>query len=203
MKNWRRATAEVYHLSTNMCPAHRLTTLDEIKSRLKEKSPVICVSTQLIEAGVDIDFGCVIRYIAGLDSIVQAAGRCNRNGSRPRLGQVYIVNPAEENLDKLRDIRIGKECAERVLREFAATPEEFVGYLLSPKAMAQYYEYILSTLRRNVLSCFRKSQVGRDDTLVQLLVNQLFVTGRICANSSSGRPEHAIGAILYDCIQRV
>ena len=166
----RRATAEVYHLSTNMCPAHRLTTLDEIKSRLKEKSPVICVSTQLIEAGVDIDFGCVIRYIAGLDSIVQAAGRCNRNGSRPRLGQVYIVNPAEENLDKLRDIRIGKECAERVLREFAATPEEFDGYLLSPKAMAQYYEYYF--YRRSGEMSYpvsRKSQVGRDDTLVQLL----------------------------------
>jgi CRISPR-associated endonuclease/helicase Cas3 len=63
-----------------MCPAHRLQSLEEIKDCLKKKQLVICVSTQLIEAGIDIDFGSVIRCLAGLDSIAQAAGRCNRNG---------------------------------------------------------------------------------------------------------------------------
>ncbi|MGH2569316.1 MAG: CRISPR-associated helicase Cas3', partial [Bacteroidota bacterium] len=65
---------DTYHLSTNMCPAHRLGVLNAVKQRLSNKQPVVCVSTQLIEAGVDIDFGSVIRYLAGLDSITQAAG---------------------------------------------------------------------------------------------------------------------------------
>ena len=81
---------ETYHLSTNMCPAHRMAVLDQIKSCLKPwdyrlhgpPKPVICISTQLIEAGVDISFGSVIRSLAGLDSIAQAAGRCNRHGER-------------------------------------------------------------------------------------------------------------------------
>ena len=76
---------KTYHLSTHMCPAHRMAVLDQVKACLHDKSPVICVSTQLIEAGVDISFGSVIRYLAGLDSIAQAAGRCNRhNEQSPR-----------------------------------------------------------------------------------------------------------------------
>ncbi len=78
------------------------------KTKLKaEKKPVICVSTQLIEAGVDIDFGAVIRYLAGLDSIAQSAGRCNRHGVREGLGSVWVVNPQEENIERLQDIKIG------------------------------------------------------------------------------------------------
>lgn len=66
----RNLGVATFHLSTNMCPAHRMDVLDnKIKPALKDKKPVICVSTQLIEAGVDIDFGAVIRALAGLDSI--------------------------------------------------------------------------------------------------------------------------------------
>ena len=68
-----RKLAATYHLSTNMCPVHRLEKLEEIKVKLEAKEPVICVSTQLVEAGVDVDFGAVIRSLAGLDSI--APGR--------------------------------------------------------------------------------------------------------------------------------
>jgi CRISPR-associated endonuclease/helicase Cas3 len=106
----RQEVVTVFHLSTNMCPSHRLKIIDEIKERLKNPEPMVCISTQLIEAGVDIDFGSVVRYLAGLDSIAQAAGRCNRNGRRSS-GRVIIVNPSHESLDKLREIRIGKEEA--------------------------------------------------------------------------------------------
>src|SRR5262249_12972896 len=68
----------VFHLSTSMCPAHRLAVLDDIRKRLDAHEPTICVSTQLIEAGVDISFGSCIRALAGVDSIAQAAGRSNR-----------------------------------------------------------------------------------------------------------------------------
>ena len=74
----------VSHLSTSMCPAHRMKVLDEIKDRLARGAPTICVSTQLIEAGVDISFGSAIRALAGLDSIAQAGGRCNRHGEMER-----------------------------------------------------------------------------------------------------------------------
>jgi CRISPR-associated endonuclease/helicase Cas3 len=131
---------KVFHLSTNMCPAHRLNILNTIKTRLERQEPTICISTQLIEAGVDIDFGAVIRYLAGLDSIAQAAGRCNRHGLR-MAGQAYIINPETEDLSKLEDIRVARENAERVLDEFKDDPQKFDNDILSPKAMNLYYSY--------------------------------------------------------------
>ncbi|MDH4162715.1 MAG: CRISPR-associated helicase Cas3' [Nitrospirota bacterium] len=135
-------TKHVYHLSTSMCPAHRTTVLDKIKTCLdpRNPSPVICISTQLIEAGVDIDFGSVIRYLAGLDSVAQAAGRCNRNGRR-KAGRVFIVNQQNEDLSKLPDIMEAKKAAERVLREYHENPAVFDHDLQSPKVMERYYLY--------------------------------------------------------------
>ena len=131
---------EIFHLSTNMCAANRLKILDEIKAKLKNKR-VICVSTQLIEAGVNISFECVIRSLAGLDSIAQAAGRCNRHGEFAEFGQVHIVKIQGENVDKLVDIKQGQECTVRVLEEFRKKPIEFDNDLLSVKAMKKYYQY--------------------------------------------------------------
>ena len=104
----------VLHLSTNMCSAHRNAVIDELRRRLSEKEPVICVSTQLIEAGVDISFECVIRDVAGLDSIYQAAGRCNRHGEFGEVKNVYVVNIKNQNLDRLPDIKIGAEITRRL-----------------------------------------------------------------------------------------
>lgn len=80
---------ENYHLSTLMCPQHRLEVLEQSRKRLDKNLPIRLISTQLIEAGVDIDFPLVYRSIAGLDSIAQAAGRCNRNGYLDK-GQVHV-----------------------------------------------------------------------------------------------------------------
>lgn len=84
----------LYHLSAFMVPAHRSTVLEEVKERLKNGLPCKVVSTQLIEAGVDIDFPTVFRELAGIDSIKQAAGRCNRNGKREQ-GNVYVFDCSE------------------------------------------------------------------------------------------------------------
>ena len=96
--------ASVFHLSTRMCPAHRLKTIAEIKARLDDSAaPCIVVSTQLIEAGVDLDFPVVYRAVGPLDSIAQAAGRCDREGrltaslGRPA-GKVVVFEPPEPNL---------------------------------------------------------------------------------------------------------
>ena len=126
----------LFHLSTNQCSAHRKAIFDEIKGRLENKQPVICISTQLIEAGVDISMACVIRALGGLDSIAQAAGRCNRHGEKDGKGQVYVLNLQEPSLAQvLPDIHQGQIHAERVLREFSGQD------ILQPAAMQQYFQY--------------------------------------------------------------
>ena len=168
----QESNAAVYHLSTNMCPAHRLKVLDELKEKLNpnKEEPVVCVSTQLIEAGVDIDFGSVVRYLAGMDSIAQAAGRCNRNGIREKLGNVWVVNPSKENTEKLKDIQIGIEKAKRILDDFKEHPENFENDRIGLETMEVYYKYYFHE-RKNEM-CYKigaDSPAGRDDDLFNLL----------------------------------
>jgi CRISPR-associated endonuclease/helicase Cas3 len=159
--------SEIFHLSTNQCPRHRKVLLYLIKKRLKRRKPVLCLSTQLIEAGVDVDFSSVIRFLAGLDSIAQAAGRCNRNGTlkdeKGNLikGQVFVVNPDRETTGMLKDIDIGKDKAERVLSE---------GYedVLSPVAIRQYFRYYFFD-RADDMSYPLAGKEHRNDSLLNLL----------------------------------
>ena len=87
-----KGAQDVIHLSRNMCSAHLKERIAEVRQRLKADTPTIVISTQLIEAGVDIDLPIVYRAMSGLDSIVQAAGRCNREGKRPAPGEVHIFS---------------------------------------------------------------------------------------------------------------
>ena len=168
---------ETYHLSTFMCPAHRMAMLNQIKACLHNKKPGICISTQLIEAGVDISFGSVIRFLAGLDSIAQAAGRCNRHRERLTPGEVLIINPAKENINRLEDIRIGKEKTERLLGEFKDNPARLGNNIISPEAMEQYYQYYFYQRAKEMnYPVTADSPVGREDNLFNLLsVNSLSV----------------------------
>jgi CRISPR-associated endonuclease/helicase Cas3 len=158
----------VFHLSTNMCPTHRKSILAEVRARLKNEEPTLCVSTQLIEAGVDVDFGSVIRFTAGLDSIAQAAGRCNRNGIR-NIGRVHVVNPQDENLGKLQDIQTGKEKAEWVLDDYKENPAQFDCNPIGPDAMKLYYDRYFFARKTTMDYPVSEKTLGHNDTLLNLL----------------------------------
>ncbi|MDR1628740.1 MAG: CRISPR-associated helicase Cas3' [Oscillospiraceae bacterium] len=130
----------VFHLSTFMCPAHRSETLANINRSLDTKSEkTLCVATQLVEAGIDFSFESVIRVLAGMDSVAQAAGRCNRNGEFLKLCRVYIVNLKNEPLRNLKEIKTAQDHAASLLENFSKDPLRFQNSLLSAPAVSAYY----------------------------------------------------------------
>ncbi len=132
-----------YYLSSSLCMAHRKVVMNSLVESLKKKdNKVLCVSTQVIEAGIDISFATVIRLSAGLDSIVQAAGRCNRNGELEKPGQVHIITLHNESLGPLREISEGKQSLLSMIGERAQKPEWF-GRLDSTKSVDCYYSFYL------------------------------------------------------------
>lgn len=158
----------VCHLSTDMCPAHRKQELQRVRDRLAAGLPTLCISTQLIEAGVDVDFRVVIRFLAGLDSIAQAAGRCNRNGhSEP--GVLHIVNPDEESLQRLPDILVGRNTAQRVLDDYRAEPSRYQHNLVGPQALRDYYRYYFHERQDEMTYSVAPDQIGRNDSLLEML----------------------------------
>ena len=132
---------EVVHLSTSMCPEHRSDKLSKIRDGLKTECMQICITTQLIEAGVDISFPCVVRSLAGLDNLIQAAGRCNRNKEMD-VGDVYLIKMDEsaENLTHLEEIRAAQEAMKKVLDQFRRNPAVLDYALDSKKAIQLYYD---------------------------------------------------------------
>lgn len=95
-KGIKNLDRDVYYLSTNLLPIHRQKRIQEIKDKLSRREKIILVSTQVVEAGVDLDFDIVIRDMGPIDSIIQCAGRCNRN-SGGNIGEVYIKSIIDQN----------------------------------------------------------------------------------------------------------
>jgi CRISPR-associated endonuclease/helicase Cas3 len=160
----------MFYLSTNQCPAHRKQELAKIRLRLAQGLPTLCISTQLIEAGVDVDFGAVIRFMAGIDSIAQAAGRCNRNG-RPEPGLVHVVNPRpeDERLDMLPDIASGRDIAPRILDDYRNDPARYGHNLFGPQAMSEYFQYYFFQRKDEMAFKIPAEKIGHVDTLLNLL----------------------------------
>lgn len=135
-----------FHLSAAMCTQHRRDTLRAVYDALEKKEKVLCVSTQVIEAGVDISFQSVLRLAAGMDSVVQSAGRCNRNGESPTRCPVYLVNCADENLCRLRDIQRGKDASTVLVNAYQSSPDAFAGDLSSDAAIRYYYQCLYRSM---------------------------------------------------------
>ncbi len=167
-----RWDAQLFHLSTAMCMAHRMETMRKLQEALQNKARVICVSTQLVEAGVDVSFGCVVRICAGMDNIVQAAGRCNRGGEFGKLCPVYIVNLRGESLSHLPDILHAQQATQSLLLRFAQSPEAFQHDLSSEAAISAYYhslyaemkqdsqDYPITNLETTLFDLLSKNKVG-------------------------------------------
>lgn len=153
------------HLSTHMCPSHRLEKLDAMKTALKERRRVLCVSTQLIEAGVDIDFATVIRDLAGLDSIAQAAGRCNRNGERES-GRVHIIKLANDLPKALEEILSAQQSASRVLDDWRSEKGGLPFDLSDPQQIRTFFDYHF--FERSRLMSYPVDG-EREDTLLRML----------------------------------
>jgi len=127
----------VFHLSTNMYPLHRQKVLREIRKRLKAGQTCRVVSTSLVEAGVDLDFPVVYRAMAGLDSIAQAAGRCNREGhlnDQGLLGRVYVFES-----EKLPSMPWLKRCITRAGEALRALPDKDP---IGLETMRRYFELL-------------------------------------------------------------
>jgi len=121
------------HLSALMCGEHRSEVVAGIKGKLKAGDSVRVVSTQLVEAGVDLDFPVVYRALAGLDSIAQAAGRCNREGNLAQPGKVVVFAPPK--LAPIGLLRKGEDATKSLLRTCPELVES-----LSPEAFRTYFE---------------------------------------------------------------
>lgn len=145
----------IYHLSAGMCVQHRRDVLREMAAQLEalrnrtshgQEKKVLCISTQVIEAGVDISFDTALRFAAGMDSVVQTAGRCNRNGESDQMRPVYLVNCTDESLKNLPEIRRGKDAAVELLDEYAHNPQRFEENLASDEAIRFYYHSLYRSM---------------------------------------------------------
>ena len=177
------------HLSTGMCPAHRAQSLQWLKRLLvaqaagENVAPILCVSTNLIEAGVDIDFAAVVRDLAGLDSMAQAAGRCNRHGRRPAGGHVLLVQLPDPPA-QLEEVLHGRKAARRVLGELRRKYPGEAFPLDSPELMNRYFDLVNHERAAEMGYSVGGKNAERDDTLLCMLgsnglaVREAAATGR-------------------------
>lgn len=175
----RNLDESVFHLSSAMCPAHRLDRIELIKKRLKAGKPCWVISTQLIEAGVDIDFPVVFRAMGPLDSIVQSAGRCNREGllvdenGKLRLGEVIVFNPQDSRLPQgIYSTATNISVAHLDITRLATDPDLFKEYFteLYQVTPTDYQKKGSPTIQQerakfNFREVDKKAKVIKDDTI--------------------------------------
>lgn len=123
-----------FYLTTNLCPVHRSQILQQIRRCLQENQPCRVISTSLIEAGVDLDFPCVYRENAGLDNIIQSAGRCNREGKFSKYESVvFVFTLSDERIISAQKLRVNATNL---------VCEKYILDLYSPQAIKYYFDFL-------------------------------------------------------------
>ena len=156
-------TVTVVYLSTNMCPEHRRDKIGFIRNCLQQQKSIVCVTTQLIEAGVDISFRCVVRSLAGLENAAQAAGRCNRHGKENEICNVYLIRLKEESLNGLSEIKDAQLASMQILSKY----EENDTDLQSPEILTEFFR-ALYDMEKNTLS-YNVKDNNKNTTIMDLL----------------------------------
>lgn len=160
----------VYFLTTGMCAAHRLNVLKEMKEKLEKKVKVICLSTSLIEAGVNVSFHTVFRTVAGLDSLAQAAGRCNRHGELG-IGRFVVFSHESDYLSFSFELETAHHQSYVLCKQLSKTPQRMFEQTMITHYFKSYY---------NALSeSFLNYPVDKGTNLYDLLFssNQKYFTG--------------------------
>lgn len=178
------AAEHMFLLSTSLCPQHRNDTLGRLRDMLDGEQPVVCVSTQLIEAGIDISFDFVMRALAGLDSIAQSAGRCNRNADAVEPREVWVIRVRGENLDMLEEIRQAQTAAGKALDVFAKDAAKYGNDLLHPAIIKEYYGYYYNN---SDALLYPASPQGSKDITEPTTLYDLLSGNRIARKNSTGK----------------
>lgn len=135
---------DTIHLSALMCGQHRSNVIAEIKRRLKDGIPTRVISTQLVEAGVDMDFPVVYRALSGLDAVAQAAGRCNREGALPGMGKVVVFVPPKPAAPGL--LRKAQQSGQEIMRLTAFDPATQKRDPLTRDRFEAYFQHYYASL---------------------------------------------------------
>ena len=166
----------VYHLSTLMYSVHRKAVLKRIRARLKAGEKCILIATSLVEAGVDLDFQNVYRQLAGIDSVIQAAGRCNREGARAMEdSHTYIFQMEDEVKVPGQEQQI--DTAKQIIRKF--------NDISMPEAIQEYFARLYGFKgegldKKKILERFKKCRfpfatVGKDFKLIEQDTKTIFI----------------------------
>lgn len=163
---------DVLHLSTQLCGAHRRAVIAEIQQRLQVGEPCRVVATQVIEAGVDLDFPLVLRALGPLDSIIQAAGRANREG-RLEQGRVIVFQPEGDHLPS-KDYRTATDITRLILKDEPCDPDH-------PDTSSRYFRQLFDNIEldRHGIQALRKAfnypEVAQEFRMIDELTENVVV----------------------------
>lgn len=178
---------EIFYLSTNILPLHRRERINKIKEKLEKEEKIILVSTQVVEAGVDFDFDVVIRDLGPIDSIIQSAGRCNRNGKK-EIGDVYVYKMIDEEENLFGKYVYGNtlmNISENILKRYNTIMEEKYFQLIN-----EYFSMVMQN---------KSSQVSRE--FIKSIENLDFSEGEYAIDSFSlieNNPGYFEAFFIYD-----
>lgn len=209
----------IYHLSTLMYPEHRKGVLAEIKQCLKEGAPCRVIATSLIEAGVDVDFPSVFRELAGVDSIIQAAGRCNREGKRPLADSraFFFTLKGQSQTSLPGSLRQPISATEQIAREYEDVSElnaihqyfkrlyKFKGEGLDVKAIVRSFEAGAKSLSFPFAAIAKEFHLIEQDSLTVFIPKEKeaeLIKERLCSGQASRSLMRAAGRYCVNIFER-